>query len=85
MSPGEVEVEAARVVDQLEMRIRERDAAEEKTDARLFALAVMTDLRGQGWRPTPAKAAPAVVEQIGPPPHPEIARRGAELARSAVE
>lgn len=84
MSLEEVEVEAARVVDALETRIRERDAAEEKTDARLFALAVMTDLRGQGWRPTPAKAAPAAEQQIGPPPNPEVAHRGAELVRRAM-
>lgn len=84
MSPDEVEAAAGHAVDVLETRVRERDAAEAKTDARLFALAVMTDLRGQGWRPTPAKATPVPEQHIGPPPHPETAHRGAELARRAL-
>ncbi|TMR11050.1 hypothetical protein ETD86_37020 [Nonomuraea turkmeniaca] len=84
MTPEEVEAAAARAVDHLESQIRERDAAEEKADAHLFALSVVTAMRGQGWRPTPAKAAPVLEQQIGPPPHPETAHRGAELVRAAL-
>jgi hypothetical protein len=48
-------------IDALAYRIRERDAAirdgEEFADADVFALEYLTALRGQGWRPTPAKSA----------------------------
>ncbi|WP_187414204.1 hypothetical protein [Nonomuraea sp. PA05] len=44
----------------------------------------MTALRGQGWRPTAARPARPWQQQIGPPPRPEIAHRGAELARRAM-
>jgi hypothetical protein len=84
MTPEDVERIVGGAVDDLETRIRERDAADDKSDARVFALAWMTNLRGQGWRPTPAKPAPVWEEQIGPPPNPEIAHRGAELARAAL-
>lgn len=56
MNADETDVAAARAVDELADRLRERDAAEDRVDARIFALSWMTALRGQGWRPTPAKA-----------------------------
>jgi hypothetical protein len=84
MTLEEVEAAASAAVDDLEGRIRERDAAEEKPDARLLALAFVTDLRGQGWRPTPAKPVVLPQQQIGPPPNPEVAHRGAEMARAAL-
>lgn len=84
MTPEEVEVEAARIVDDLATRVRERDAAEEKADAHVFALTWVAGLRGQGWRPTAARPAQPWTEQIGPPPHPETAHRGAELVRRAL-
>lgn len=65
-------------------RVRERDALTEKPDADLFAREYMTALRGQGWRPTAARPAQPWTEQIGPPPHPETAHRGAELVRRAL-
>lgn len=84
MTPDEVEGEGARAVDDLEARLRERDAGDDKPDARLLALAFMTDLRGRGWRPTPAKAAVVREQQVGPPPRPETAHRGADLVRAAL-
>jgi hypothetical protein len=84
MTPEEVEAAAGLAVDDLESRLRERDAADEKPDARIFALAFIADLRGQGWRPTAARPAEPWQTQIGPPPHPETAQRGAELARKAL-
>lgn len=84
MTPEEVEAAAGHAVDALEARLRDRDAAEEKPDARLFALGYVTDLRGQGWRPTPAKPVALPEQQIGPPPNPEVAHRGADLARAAM-
>lgn len=68
----------------LAYRIRERDIAEERLDADLFAGEFLHALRGQGWRPTAARPAQPWTEQIGPPPHPETAQRGAELARAAL-
>lgn len=68
----------------LAQRVRERDASEQQLDADLFALSIVTDMRGQGWRPTPAKRVLAVAQRIGPPPHPETAHRGADLVRAAL-
>lgn len=84
MIATETEVATSRAVDTVASRVRERDAAEEKTDPEIFALAVMTDLRGQGWRPTPARPALSIEQHIGPPPHPETAHRGADLVRAAL-
>lgn len=51
--------DTAKAVAALAHRIRERDAASEPADAEIFSLEFMTALRGQGWRPTPAKAGPS--------------------------
>lgn len=84
MTPEEAEAAVGHAVDALEARLRERDASSEPLDARLFALAYVTDLRGQGWRPTPAKPVVLPQQQVGPPPNPEVAHRGAELVRAAL-
>ncbi|MEV0994613.1 hypothetical protein [Nonomuraea sp. NPDC050202] len=66
-------------------RVRERDAMEgERPDAEVFANEYVIALRGQGWRLTAARPAEPWKTQIGPPPRPETARRGAELARRAM-
>ncbi|TDD54551.1 hypothetical protein E1286_05000 [Nonomuraea terrae] len=65
-------------------RVRERDALDDRPDADLFATEFLTALRGQGWRPTAARPSQPWTEQIGPPPRPETARRGADLARAAL-
>lgn len=84
MTPEEIDAEMARAIDDLEARLRERDAAEERPDARAFALAWITEIRGRGWRPTPAKPLPEWGQQLGPPPNPDTAHRGAELVRKAL-
>lgn len=68
----------------LAQRVRERDADADRLDADLFALEYVTALRGQGWRPTAARPAEPWEQQIGPPPHPETAHRGADLVRAAL-
>ncbi|MEU6725556.1 hypothetical protein ABZ917_17760 [Nonomuraea wenchangensis] len=66
-------------------RIRERDSAEaDRPDPEPFATEYVMALRGQGWRPTAARPVQPWTEQIGPPPHPETAHRGAEMARKAL-
>ena len=78
--------EASRAaINSLASRIRERDAMESgRLDAEVFAVEFLAVLRGQGWRPTPAKAVQPWAEQIGPPPNPGTAHRGAEMARRAL-
>lgn len=51
--------EASRLaVAALTSRVRNRDAVEgDREAAELFALEYVTALRGQGWRPTPARPA----------------------------
>lgn len=71
-------------ISALAHRVRERDVSGERVDAELFANEYVIALRGQGWRPTEARPAQPWTEQIGPPPHPETAQRGAELARAAL-
>lgn len=79
-----VDEETRAAVSALAHRVRERDAAAERSDAELFAGEFMTALRGQGWRPTAARPAQPWTDKIGPPPRPETAHRGAELARAAL-
>ncbi len=56
------DAETATAVETLTRRLRERDTAMrdggEYADAEVFAAELMTALRGQGWRVTPAKAQP---------------------------
>lgn len=67
-------------------RIRERDAApaEERPDADLFAGEFLIAMRGQGWRPTAARSPIAWQPPHSPPPAPEVAERGAEIARQVL-
>lgn len=68
----------------LTSRVRNRDAADEREDAELFAMEFLAAMRGQGWRPTPARPAQPWHQQIAPPLDPEVAHRGAALARQAL-
>ena len=56
------DAETAAAIEALEYRVKLRDQAirdgEEYPDAGPFALEYLTALRGQGWRPTPAKVFP---------------------------
>ncbi len=78
--------EASRAaVSALAHRIRNRDVAEERDDAELFALEYVVAMRGQGWRPTEARPAQPWQEVVRRPPAPaEVTRRGADLARKAL-
>jgi hypothetical protein len=53
--------ETTAAIEAMAYRVRQRDEAirdgEDFADADVFALEFITALRGQGWRPTPAKAA----------------------------
>ena len=55
------DAETTAAIEAMAYRVRQRDAAmndgEDYADADVFALEFLTALRGQGWRPTPAKAA----------------------------
>ncbi|MGW4663222.1 hypothetical protein [Streptosporangium sandarakinum] len=55
MTDLNLDEETRTAVAALTARVRNRDAAEDRQPAELFALEFMTALRGQGWRPTPAR------------------------------
>lgn len=77
--------EASRAaVAALAHRIRNRDATDDPGDAEVFALEYLTALRGQGWRPTAARPAPSWQPNQGPPPEPDVAQRGADMARQML-
>ncbi len=78
--------EASRAaVAALAHRVRNRDGAEDREDAELFALEYVVAMRGQGWRPTEARPVQPWQESARrPPAPPEVTRRGADLARKAL-
>jgi hypothetical protein len=69
--------ETTQAVEALAHRLRERDGEADRSDAEVFALEFMTALRGQGWRPTPAKANAAPLHAA---PVPDRRSRDEELA-----
>jgi hypothetical protein len=68
------DAETSAAIEALVHRVKLRDQAirdgEDHPDAEPFALEFLTALRGQGWRPTPAKvyAAPKAAEPGSVPP-----------------
>jgi len=75
------DAETAAAIDALVYRVKARDKAirdgEDHPDAEPFALEFLTALRGQGWRPTPAKA---TVPPLHAPPLADKRSRDEELA-----
>lgn len=59
-----IESEVERAIDALVYRLQHRDP---DTDDRAFAVEYVTALRGQGWRPTPARPAPAWRDAVARP------------------
>jgi hypothetical protein len=81
------DAETTAAIDALVYRVKARDKAirdgEDAPDAEPFALEFLTALRGQGWRPTPAKAKPEPHPPgSGTPQSPEVAEL---LARVRAE
>ena len=83
------DAETTAAVDALVYRVKARDAAirdgGDYPDAEPFALEFLTALRGQGWRPTEARAPSAVKFPAGSGTGPTEEWRRIRAERAALE